>query len=127
MSHICAGCENIFLHASFVATSYPHFCPLYWLIQPDLLLIVAPDNMFHLFFSSSQIVGVWFCEQGELQQMDAMLGRIFEMHPSFEASRSGRVGTGASSSGTGAAAGAQRQQVGAVYDLSSDLACNALD
>ncbi len=59
----------------------------------------------------SQIVGVWFCEQGELQQMDAMLGRIFEMHPSFEASRSGRVGMGASSS-AGAAAGAQRQQVG---------------
>lgn len=43
--------------------------------------------------------------------MDAMLGRIFEMHPSFEASRSGRVGMGASSS-AGAAAGAQRQQVG---------------
>eukprot|EP00891_Asterochloris_glomerata_P007273 jgi/Astpho2/7273/fgenesh1_pg.00113_%23_79_t len=56
-----------------------------------------------------KIVGVWFCEQGELQQMDAMLGRIFEMHPSFEASRSGRVGMGASSS-AGAAAGAQRQQ-----------------
>ena len=44
--------------------------------------------------------------------MDAMLGRIFEMHPSFEASRSRRVGTGASSSGAGAAAGAQRQPVG---------------
>ena len=72
----------------------------------------ALGNIFHLFFPCPQIVGVWFCEQGELQQMDAMLGRIFEMHPSFEASRSGRVGTGASSSGAGVAAGAPRQQVG---------------
>ena len=77
-----------------------------------------------MFYLCPQIVGVWFCEQGELQQMDAMLGRIFEMHPSFEASRSGRVGTGASFSGAGAAAAAQRHQVRSVV---SDLTCNAVE